>query len=457
MHDAEVLRPDREFVNRVMNSGGGDLKKCFQCATCSVVCTLSPANRPFPRKEMIWTQWGLKDRLLADPDVWLCHQCHDCSTRCPRGARPADVLAAVRQQCVEHYAAPRVFARWASSFPGLAIMLVAPVILLILALLVRDPLRNGPLGGLLQHLDHEGFYAQLFPHWLLIGFFSFFWGLAMLGGVVGIVRFWRAMKAADLAAGRYQAVLGIWPSFLRTLKSIFRHDKFAECESHAPRRLAHLGALYGFAALFVVSVWAVIALYVINPVVPGKAHDLAYPFGFFNPWKILANLGAIALIAGAVYAIMNRRRGLQEFGASTPFDWSLVGLLLGVGLTGLLTEMFRFAAAPAGHEAASSLSALAYTAYVVYFVHLVLVFGLLVYLPYSKFAHVFYRPVALVYAEHTGRIPASVATGKKRLLQIDRIEGMTSTNEVAGEEEQEELPPLTAAESKKGEVCGPVN
>ena len=72
-------------------------------------------------------------------------------------------------------------------------------------------------------------------------------------------------------------------------------------------------------------------------------------------------------------------------------------LLLGVGVTGLLTEILRFPAE------AAELAALRYAALGVYFIHLVLAFALLVYLPYSKFAHVIYRVTAMVYAEHTGR------------------------------------------------------
>ena len=396
MTETAAVRPDRDFIRRLLDGGGGDLKQCFQCATCSVACELAEGqSRPFPRKEMIWAQWGLKDRLLADPDVWLCHQCNDCSTKCPRGARPGDVLNAVRHEAVRQYAVPGFLGSWMSQARMLPVLFLLPALLLAVALAVKEQLWVSGQ-GVLTYLHHEGFYASLFPHWLLIGFYSAFWGLALLGGLVGAARFWGAMKAADQASGREVASEGVVGSTLRVFKSILTHDRFSKCTSQAPRRTAHLGAFYGFLALFIVSVWAVIALYMINPLIPGHDQDLIYPFAIWNPWKVLANLGGIALVIGSVMAIRQRRAGTDDAPASSSFDWVFLWLLLAVGITGLLTEIMRYVAEPSG-------GGLVTAAYAVYFIHLIAVFDLLIYLPYSKLAHVIYRTVALIYAEHTGR------------------------------------------------------
>ncbi len=391
MPDPVSVRPDRSFLRSILAEGGEDLKKCFQCATCSVVCELSERDSPFPRKEMIWTQWGLKDRLAADPDIWLCHQCGDCSTRCPRGARPGDVLAAVRRQCVLHYSVPRFFAGWVDRSAFVPLLILIPAVLLGLAIWIRDP-----LGEALSVGEPHGFYAELIPHWLLIGFFSFFTGLTFLAVVIGVVRFWVAMRTSDKAAGRTAPAVGVVAGIVGVLKSILSHDKFGKCTTFGSRRTAHLAAFYGFVALFVVTIWAVIDLYV-NPYVFNI--DSMYPFALGHPMKILANIGCVALIFGCIKAISDRLKGGDDAGASTYFDWHFVWLLLFVGVSGLLTEIFRFTADPGGHATASTgRTTLEYTAFAVYFVHLVFVFGLLVYLPYSKFAHIVYRTVALVYA-----------------------------------------------------------
>ena len=69
---------------------------------------------------------------------------------------------------------------------------------------------------------------------------------------------------------------------------------------------------------------------------------------------------------------------------------ALVGLVLGLGISGLLTEVTR-------------LAGWAGITYGMYFVHLIFVFNLFAFLPFSKLAHMVYRTVALAYGEFSGR------------------------------------------------------
>jgi hypothetical protein len=62
MNERTLIQPDTEFISYLKKNGGDTLKECYQCATCSVVCSLSPQDQAFPRKEMI-AQVGDKKKI----------------------------------------------------------------------------------------------------------------------------------------------------------------------------------------------------------------------------------------------------------------------------------------------------------------------------------------------------------------------------------------------------------
>ena len=140
------IEPDLDFIAQINSDSGLNLKKCYQCATCSVVCTLSDDDQPFPRKEMIYASWGLKDRLIANPDIWLCYNCGDCSTLCPRDARPGDVLNTLRKMSIGEYSKPAVLHRLLNDIRKLPLLFIIPA-LIILAMGFATGFMNLSPGG----------------------------------------------------------------------------------------------------------------------------------------------------------------------------------------------------------------------------------------------------------------------------------------------------------------------
>ena len=376
MADRYMVEPDVEFIDEVAGLGGEDLKKCFQCATCSVVCPISPDNKPFPRKEMIAASWGLKDKLVGNGDVWLCHNCGDCSTLCPRGAKPGDVLAAIRSYAITEYAVPKALGKMVKDPKKLPILLAIPAVLFIVVGLITGLLDFTPGGDEIVH-------AHFFSSWLvdLIMIPTFFWAVAVFG--LGLKRFLADIHANALLEGKTDQEkidpMGFVQALIRTIPTILKHNKFNECSENKERSTAHMMVFFGFLGLFVVTSIFFVVLYVF------QIHG---PYSQLNPVKWLANVSGVALVIGS--CLMIKQRLAKKDQVSTYNDWFLLGLALALGLTGMLTEMTR-------------LGGLAGTSYFLYFVHLMFVWCLFAYVPFSKLAHLVYRTTAMAYAEYAGR------------------------------------------------------
>lgn len=366
--EAEYITPDTDFIDHLTKSGGESLKKCFQCGSCSVVCSLSPQEKPFPRKEMLWAQWGLKDRLLRDPDVWLCHGCNDCSTYCPRGAKPGDVLSAIRRYTITQLATPRPLAKVFSQPIYLPLLLAIPAVFLIVLLASM---------GKLFIPEGEIVFSRFIPTVTaeVVGV-----AIAVIVLAVTALRvytFWTNIVKFQSPPTSRKAPLG---SFLSTLIAILKHSSFRRCEGNRGRYWAHMAVFYGSLLLLAATGGRAIYTWI------GREGQPVLT----DPVKVAGNLGGLLLFLGLTVVIYRMLSGKYSTGVATYFDWFLVAPLYLATLSGFATEAARLAQAPAW-------------AYSLYVVHLVFVFAVLVYLPFSKLSHMFYRTLAMTYAEQCGR------------------------------------------------------
>lgn len=314
---------------------------------------------------MIWSAWGMKAKLLGNVDIWLCHQCGDCSSYCPRDVKPSDVIAAIRQKTYEHYMRPRFLSKIVSKPALLPLALAIPVfvIIVILSLAGTFKIPEGPVD-----------YSAFFPHgWLNSTFTAItllFYALASWG----IGAFWKDMKRnTPPESGKG----GRLPLF-SVLGEILAHTNFSGCGTQKVRKWAHMLVFFGFGLLIMVTLYAIWA---------SLTHN--YPLPFSNPFKIAGNVASLMIYTGLGIMIFNRLVNKKVFGKSGYTDWLLLIAIAVLTLSGSLVEMARFANWN--------------LAYHLYFFHLVAVWFVIMYLPFTKLGHVFYRTTALLYARSIGR------------------------------------------------------
>ncbi len=385
MGNIEKLSGNLEAVKTICNYGGDTAKKCYQCATCSSVCPLAPDEAPFPRKQMLYAQWGLQGKLLNDPSIWLCHQCGDCTKYCPRDARPGDVLASLRLLATRELLPFKFLHTLYNNLWGLPFLLLIALLIILPVLFLTfqgipnfsDPTvfpYNPELHYKILFLDLPARVVMNDIVFLSLAIFI----VAIMVNAVG--KLWQ--NYLDYyqipQAYRYGAITILKNYLIPALKEILAHTRFEKCGANSWRANPHKMLLFAFVILFITT---------------GTVFFLADVLGMHTPWnpfthpvKWMGNIGGILLLYGIIGLITGRNRAVLENSLKTSYsDSFLLWLILLVGLTGFLIELGRIFTFYYN-----------YTGYI-YVAHIVLVFMLFLAIPYSKFSHLVFRTTAVIF------------------------------------------------------------
>lgn len=365
-----LLQPDSKVVEDVMASGAHDLKKCFQCATCSAVCTLSSDGFAFPRKQMIEAQWGLKDKLMEDPGPWLCFYCGECSKNCPRKANPGETMMALRRYLTSAYdwtGLSRLMYR--SAYWEIGILALVSAFIVALFTLPQS------FGfGLLSHSGAEPLSTVMLGKFAPVG-------LVDLGDkiLVVVLSFFLLTNAArmfyHLTKGRKIPLRLYLTSLPQLILHAVTQKRWKECnESQATKNwIRHFLLVTGYVTMFTLVV-------------------------VFLPWfqvdntsihwtSFLGYYAAAVLIGATVWMLIDRIRQHGEmYQFSHLSDWLFPILLLLTAVTGIGMHVLR-------------VNDLAMATYVMYTIHLAIAVPMLaVEVPFGKWAHLLYRPLAIYVA-----------------------------------------------------------
>lgn len=370
-------RVDTKLLRDLQKYGAFDVAACFNCGNCTAICRLSEDTASFPRRLIRYGQLGMRDRLLAAKEAWLCWSCRDCSATCPRQARPSEYLEAVRRYTIASLDPTGIGGLLYSSrlfLVGFSLLLAA----LFAGVLLSES--GTPSVG---RLDLFGFvpFEQIHDVGMAV---TLLVGLTALITTARLVRHLSeamvsSSEESGLPAPSSRTLLDrVLSALAAVLEEMAVQRRFRTCQIDAGEPLVlrpwfvHYALMWGFLGLVLATAFDFLFK------TPGDLVPLWYPS------RLLGTAAGLSLMYGTtVTGIRWLRPADPTRSRLLASDWLFLGLLFLVGLTGFALEAAVYwpGSGPIG--------------YALFLVHVVLAMELLVLLPFTKFAHAVYRPLAL--------------------------------------------------------------
>ena len=375
-------RVDRNLYPELQRFGATDISACFNCGVCSAICPLSVDGASFPRRMSRYAQLGLREKLLASPELWSCYGCSECTDSCPTKADPASFMAAARRYAVASYDRTHLAYLLATSTLFAGVFVVALVGLLAAFMYsVHKPVD----GTTLAFFD---FVPSDIVHNMGIVAMAVM-GVAALVGVIEMVR--RVLRgpkavAANTTLGKVAGAAFYAVGTESLAQTRFRKDCADAAASgeagesrpwYSQRWFIHFATMWGFLGLLGATM-ADYGLELLGIKVVGTPVPIWYPV------RLLGTLAGALLIYGTTVLIVRRLRKSDRSSLhSTTSDWTFLAMLWVAGVTGFVLELALY------------LPQAPTWGYPMFLLHVGVAMALVLLVPFGKFAHVLYRPVAL--------------------------------------------------------------
>ena len=91
------------FTDELKKYGAVNMNACYNCGTCTAVCSLSTTDESFPREMVRFSELGLEEDLKTSLKPWECYYCGECTASCPQQANPGELMMSLRRWLTAKY------------------------------------------------------------------------------------------------------------------------------------------------------------------------------------------------------------------------------------------------------------------------------------------------------------------------------------------------------------------
>jgi ferredoxin len=359
---------DPTLLAEVRKYGKFDVAGCFNCGSCTLSCELATDFASFPRRSTRQVLMGLRQVLNEGLDPWICHDCGDCSTVCPRQTEPREAMMTLRRYLASVYDWTGIASkinrskRWHIGFLSFAAALFLLLVVLYHVYVVNMSLSD--FTSTSMGLEH------MFP---MMTYFTL--GVILFPFFILMTNAFRMYRLTVHQKETIRSPLSQWLVEIKTfMLHFFTYKKMAECPTEKGRWAKHLLLGLGCMGMLILLVFSL----------RWFQTDQIYPV--YHPQRWIGYLAAAFLIFGTVDILIGRIKKEKEIHKSSDFrDWNFPILLLATAVSGIAVHIFR-------------VLGLELTTHYIYAIHMTIAVPMLVIeMPFGKWTHMIYRPLALYF------------------------------------------------------------